>query len=256
MRSTLGLLFFSFALVTVPGCFGGVAQPPPGTTGDLGHSRWIIDDGLCGDGFLGNQCDLGTRLATGAAPLVRIESRGVSFAGATLEADAGVDLSNVQPSSGDGTIEALIGSANAGTFEVRIVAADGTVIDRAHFVFVAPAAIRCGRLSSAAMRDLAFAGLVPESSFEVVAAQGETTTSTSLACRVDDASGNPLLTARAVLWTIAPGSTGTISVVSDDLLGSTPAAGGTAKLRTTGIGSGTVHAAIGTLSTDIAVTFR
>ncbi len=260
MRSTLRSLGLFFALGLVPGCFGnGPLYAPPRTIGDQGRTTWVIYDGLCGDGTFGSECDLGTRLSTGAAPLVQIRSRGGAvLEGATLEAAAGVDITNVHTSSNDDglILEANIGTASAGDVEVRVLAPGGEEIDRAHLIFVAPAAIRCGRLSTATNRDRAFAGLVAESTIEVVAVAGETTTSTTLACRVDDASGNALLTVRAVQWSIAAGAVGTISMVSDDLIGLPPAAGGTARLRTMGSGSGTVHATVGTVSSDIAITFR
>ncbi|MFO0685823.1 MAG: hypothetical protein U0234_27440 [Sandaracinus sp.] len=260
MRSILRSLPFVLALGLLPGCFGGGSSlAPPRTIGDQAHTTWFISDGLCGDGLFGDECDLGTRLATGAAPTVEIRPRGlVSLVGATLQGDAGLDVTGISESTDDGGtyLRASIGSGTAGTYAVRVIAADGSEIDRAHFTIVAPAAMRCGRLSNATTRDLAFAGLVAESTIDIVSSPGETVTSTTLACRVDDASGNPLLTTRAVIWSMNAGSVGTISVVSDDLFGSTPAAGGTAKVRTSGTGSGTVHAAIGTVSADIAITFR
>jgi len=81
-------------------------------------------------------------------------------------------------------------------------------------------------------------------------------TTTTLACRVNDAAGNALLTVDTIRWNVAPGAIGDIAVHSDDLFGTSPAHGATADLVTIGVGSGTIHAALGTLTADIAVTFH
>ncbi len=255
-------LFSSLAFVlalALPGCLGGgAALEGPRTVGDQGRTSWQIYDGLCGGGLFGSECDLGQHLATGGSPLVQVRGRnGTSLAGATLMG-VGATINGFGTSSDDhGTLlQAHVSSAVAGVADVVVLDAAGHEIDRAHLTFVSVARLTCGELRSSVTRDLTFAGLtsgVPVTITRDAMATGGTTT---LACRADDASGNALLSVDAIRWGVAAGAVGSLEVRSDDLLGSVPAFGATARVVTVGEGSGTIHAMAGAVSADVAVTFH
>jgi hypothetical protein len=219
---------------------------------------WQISDGLCGQGLFGSECDLNQHIAVGASPHVQIRGHnGANLDHVTLTAGTGVTISGVSTTTDDhGTlVQAQIGSDTAGVADVIVMDASGHELDRVHLTFVTAARLTCGELRSAVTRDLTFPGLT-SAPVTVTMMAGTTSTSTTLACRADDASGNALLTVDAIRWSIATGSVGMIEIRSDDLLGSTPAVGATSRIVTIGTGSGTVHAALGSASADLAVTFH
>lgn len=257
MRSRLAALVL---VLTVSGCFGsgGNAISGPTTTGDQNHTTWQISDGLCGDGLFGSECDLNQHIATSASPVVQVRGRnGASIVGATITGAAGVSVTGFSSTTDDNGIllSAHVGMDAAGVADVIVLDGSGHEIDRAHITFVAPAAMVCGELRTSMTRDLNFPGLTG-GPISVTMDAAATSSSTNVACRVNDASGNALLSVNSVRWSIATGSEGMIRVTSDDLLGSTPAVGATARLVTMGTGSGTLHAMVGTVSTDVAVTFH
>ncbi len=262
MRSRLAVLAVLGCLTGLPGCLGGGSSlTGPTTLGDQGHTVWQISDGLCGQGVFGGECDLNQHIAVGASPMVQIRqhnSAATLLDHATLMGGAtSVTISGVSTTTDDhGTlIQAHVGSDVAGVADVIVLDASGHEIDRAHITFVAAATLLCGELRTAVTRDLNFPGLT-SGPITVTMAAMTTSTATNLACRANDASGNALLTVNAIRWSIATGSVGTISVTSDDLFASSPAVGATARLVTAGTGSGTIHALLGTASTDIAVSFH
>jgi hypothetical protein len=268
MRSTL--LFStvgSCALaIALPGCFGGTGSVEgPTTLGDAHHTVWQIDDGLCGHGLFGSDCDLTQVVAIGATPRVVVRSHdGTSLARATLVGASGVAVTGFATSTDDHgvtTLSADVGLSAAGTADVIVRAMDGTEIDRAHVVFADAAALACGELSSHVVRDVGFSGLDSTATVDVVAipmdgGMGEASGSTTLACRATDASGRAILTVRGIRWTVVAGAVGTIDVHSDDLFGSQPAFGATARVTTVGTGHATIHAEIGVASDDVDVTFH
>jgi hypothetical protein len=259
MRSSFSLVVLVLA-VALAGCLGGGGSiEGPTTIGDQGHTVWQISDGLCGDGIFGSECDLGQRIAVSASPTVQIRGRnGTSLEHATLVGGPNVTVTGSSTSTDDqGTLlSARVGSEVAGVGDVIVLDGAGAEIDRVHITFVAAASIVCGPLTTAVTRDYTFPGLVSSSTVDVTMMAGETSTSTTLACRATDASGNAMLTVNAIRWSLAAGSEGTIMVRSDDLLGSTPAVGATARVVTMGAGTGTVHVMLGTATADIAVTFH
>jgi hypothetical protein len=259
MRSALLLVSLVLALA-LPGCLGGGSNlEGPTTIGDQGRTVWQISDGLCGDGLFGTECDLNRELVPGASPLVEVRGHGGnSLEGATLTVGPGLTLTGASSSTDDhGTLlRAHVGAETAGFGDLIVLDRSGHEIDRAHLTFFDPTRIVCGELATSVTRDLSFAGLVSNRTVEVTTAAGSTSTSTTLACRAEDSSGRAMLTVDAIRWTIADGAEGTISVHSDDLLGSAPAFGATARIVTVGAGHATVHATLGATAADIPVTFR
>jgi hypothetical protein len=259
-------LLLSLALTLTPGCLGGSnAIGGPTTTGDAGRTVWQISDGLCGAGLFGNDCDLNTRVVIGAAPLVIVRGRnGTSLVGATLVAGmggggTGVTITHFTTSSSDqGTeLQANVQSVVAGSADVIVLDAGGHEIDRAHLTFATPSTLVCGNVTGRP-RDLTFTGLAngPVAITEMLSDGGGSTTTTILGCRVSDASGAALLSVDAIQWSIGSGATGTVTITSDDVLGTTPAHGATARLVTSGNGAATVIASIGTINQSTSVTFR
>ena len=166
----------------------------------------------------------------------------------------GVTLSAVGSTHDDSgtTLTATVGFGGAGTADVIVLDATGHEIDRAHVRFVAPATLACGQLGAAVSRTLEFPGLVTSGTVSLASASSPGI----LACRAEDAGGAPLLTVDAIHWEVQAGSHGTISVTSDDAFETTPALGATARVVTSGMGDATIQATLGTLTTDIAVTFH
>jgi len=259
MRAPLSLLVCSIALA--PGCLGGGGSlEGPTTLGDGGRTVWQISDGLCGGGLFGSDCDLSVHVATDAAPLVMVRGHGgTSLDHATLMGGTGVTITHFTTTSDDqGTLlEANVQSTSPGIADVIVLDASGHEVDRAHITFVTATAIVCGDVTHAT-HQFSFPGLTngPIAIVEMPADGGASVTTTTLGCRVSDASGSPLLSVDAIGWTLAPGATGTVSITSDDAFGSTPAQGATARLVTSGTGSATVVASLGTISQSIPVSFR
>lgn len=260
MRSLLVSLALLALTLALPGCLGGGGSiTGPTTTGDQGRTTWQINDGLCGGGLFGDDCDLNQHIAVGGAPLVQIRGRnGTDLTGATLTGSTGVNITGLQVSTDDhgALVQAHVAASAAGLIDVIVHDASGREIDRAHITFVTAATLRCGELRSSVTRDLNFPGLTTGVTVDVATPAGSSGGSTTLACRADDASGNALITVEAIRWTVASGAVGTIDVHSDDLLGSTPADGATARVTTVGTGHATIHAALGSIGADVAVTFH
>lgn len=260
MRARLLALTLLLCLTALPGCLGGGSSlSGPTTIGDRGNTVWQISDGLCGNGLFGADCDLNQHLAVGAAPLVQARGHdGTDLAHATLMAGPNVTLTGFSTSTDDhGTLlQAHAGSEVAGTGDVIVLDAGGIEIDRVHLTWVNVDSLRCGELRSSVTRDLTFAGLTSGVVVDAAMTPDETSHSTTLACRADDAGGNALLTVDAIRWTLATGAVGSIEVHSDDLFGTTPAFGATARVVTTGAGSGTIHAVLGTATDDVSMTFH
>jgi hypothetical protein len=259
MRAALVLVSLVLTLA-LPGCLGGgTSLQGPTTLGDQGRTIWQISDGLCGDGVFGSECALTQRLAVGAAPFVEIRGHGGTVLDhATLMGGTGVDITHFSTSTDDhGTLlRANVGSTTAGVGDVFVLDADGHTIDHVQMTWVAAATIVCGELRTNVTRDLTFPGLASGVTVEVVTPPMGTGGSTTLACRANDASGGALLSVDAIRWNVATGAVGTIDVHSDDLFGTTPALGATARIATTGTGHATIHAALGAATADVTVSFH
>lgn len=259
MRAALVSVALVLSLA-LPGCVGGGSSvQAPHTIGDQGHTDWHLYDGLCGQGLFGSECDLSARLAVGAAPLVQIRAHdATNLAGATLMGGTGITITHFSTSTDDhGTmLSANVGSDTAGVGDVFVLDAHGSTIDHVQMTWVAATTLFCGELRSSVTRDLGFPGLASGVTVEIVTPPMATGGSTTLACRATDASGNALLSVDAIRWNVADGAVGTIDVRSDDLFGTTPALGATVRVTTVGTGHATIHAALGSATGDVVVTFH
>ncbi len=253
MRSSLS----SPALATLAlGCaasLGGCFTPFEGldgqwTRGELGNTRWQIEDGLCPG--LGGGCSLDVPIATGAHTRLVID--GVDGVELTASITGSIEQ-NGTITTGEATdAEIPITASTAGTGRAEIADTNG-VIDRASVTVRTPTRLECGRWDVDRALLWQMTELTTSAAIAVPVTVGSERT-VELACRASDASG-PILSADTIRWERLDG----MDVLALENTGLVPGPGDVARgarirYRSLGTGVANVRVTLGDLTEDLTIT--
>jgi hypothetical protein len=247
-------VFLLLTALPLGGCFGGNLFG--GTTeGADGRSDWSISDGLCFEGLLGGACDLAQTIAVGASPMVQISTRNqAAISGARLVASGGAAIAPLAPTleNHDMTLIAHVTAMQAEPAQLIVQDAAGHEFDRVDLKIAHVASLACGLVRPHDRRRLDFPDLQPMVPIALTASAARNL----LGCRAVDAKGDALLTVEAIQWDVETPTDGSVTIVSDDLAGTTPATGGTAVVHAVGSGSAVVRATLDGVDQRIAFSYR
>ncbi len=190
MRIAFGIAAIGLALAGC-GLSGGA------TAGDEGRSTWSIDDGLCPG--LGGDCAMTVPVAAGSDPHVDVHvdrrevnelSVRVTGPGSVFELDRDTQAERI-----DVDLEV----DGPGTVEIELLDAAGDRFDASRLDVREAVDLECGVLEDGGA-DWEMSQLTVTDSFEEVGTSGAP--QVELGCRLLDANGEPLLSARAIEWTV------------------------------------------------------
>jgi hypothetical protein len=234
------------ALSLAPGCSFDLGLDGDWTRGERGRTRWQISDGLC-PGFGG--CALDVPLAVGAEPTLRVE--GVDGRGLSAVGDDVIGVLGYR-TSGEEFEPSVSVSALAPGRGVVSLRGESEEIDRVSIEVRAATALECGLWPTDVPLRWEMRDLSPTDSPTVPLAPGAD--DFYLACRARDERG-PLLTVRAIEWTLLEGSD-VLQIRSDGLLGGWGTTAEGARIRFDALAAGTarVRAQIGGVERTMTIT--
>lgn len=238
--------------IAASGC--SISLDGPSTNGDRGRTRWQVQDGMCGGGLFGLDCALDVPIAEGAEPDVRLEPQnGATIAGATYRGEGALTVTSANfDVDDDGNESATLGiRAGSGTIGTIVVLdASGAELDRVSMRVARAVALECGRHASGDEDRWSFPDLRTSDAVEISLAAEPS--DQRLACRAIDASGEPLLTVRAIAWTLESGAE--VVTLDDDSFASLTVSGARIHAEPIAEGEASVLAQLGAVERRFTLT--